>query len=106
RESIRNVLNASKFNSIKYLVLLGLCRKLLPVGTHGQFIKERLRAFLLAPMRGLSAIGKTCWGTLLRLLVLEEEASLVDDAVGTVCVNDLFRLPLLKEDKKQFNAQQ
>ncbi|GKE52167.1 hypothetical protein Tco_1487323, partial [Tanacetum coccineum] len=75
RESIRNVLNASKFNSIKYLVLLGLCRKLLPVGTPGQFIKERLCAFLLAPMRCLSAIGKTCWDTLLRLLVLEEEAS-------------------------------
>ncbi|GKD19709.1 ABC transporter I family member 10, chloroplastic, partial [Tanacetum coccineum] len=46
-------------------------------------------------------IGKTCWDTLLRLLVLEEEASQVDDAVGRVCLNDLFRLLLLKEDKKQ-----
>ncbi|GKD93282.1 hypothetical protein Tco_1373119, partial [Tanacetum coccineum] len=60
-----------------------------------------LHAFLLAPMRCLSAIGKTCWDTLLRLLVLEEEASQVDDAVGRVCLNDLFRLLLLKEDKKQ-----
>nr|GEY75308.1 hypothetical protein [Tanacetum cinerariifolium] len=61
-------------------------------------------------MRGLSAIGKTCWDTLLRLLVLEEEASQVDDAVGTIkctyCGEQSTKEVCLSLDEREFHTRQ